>query len=118
MADGSVPLGSLSLDQLQQLHSASQQEVEFFNQSIAQLQSAVERYQNSKRCCSEYGKLTESTPTMVPLTTSIYVRGKVVHDEKLLVDLGTGYFVEQDPEDAEKYFDRRVNAVKEQIEKA
>jgi hypothetical protein len=32
---------------------------------------------------------------LVPLTTSLYVKGRLVDREKVLVDVGTGYYVEK-----------------------
>uniref|UniRef100_A0A7S1EUP1 Prefoldin subunit 5 n=1 Tax=Timspurckia oligopyrenoides TaxID=708627 RepID=A0A7S1EUP1_9RHOD len=115
---GSISLGSLSIEQLQQLRQAGQQELEFLNQSVAQLQNAVDRLQSSRSCAMEYSNLQQDNPLMVPLTSSIYVEGVVKNDQKLLVDLGTGYFAERTPEQAAEYFKRRVVTVKEQIEKA
>lgn len=32
---------------------------------------------------------------LVPLTSSLYVRGKLADREKVLVDVGTGFYVEK-----------------------
>lgn len=54
---------------------------------------------------------------MVPLTSSLYVPGKVVNNNAFLVDIGTGYFVEKDRKSTVDYFNRKVKFLNEQIEK-
>lgn len=48
---------------------------------------------------------------MVPLTPSLYVPGTVADTEKVLVDIGTGYFVEKNVSDAQALIDRKVAMV-------
>jgi prefoldin alpha subunit len=47
----------------------------------------------------------------------MYVPGKLVDTEKVLVDIGTGYFAEKNISEAKEYFKRRVSYVTEQMEK-
>lgn len=54
---------------------------------------------------------------LVPLTGSMYVPGKLVDTEKVLIDIGTGYFAEVNVQQAKEYFKRRVVYVTEQMEK-
>lgn len=54
---------------------------------------------------------------LVPLTDSMYVPGRLADLEHVMVDIGTGYFVEKTIEDAQNYFSRRVAYVTEQIGK-
>lgn len=53
----------------------------------------------------------------MPLTGSMYVPGKLKDPEKVVVDIGTGYYVEKDIEAARDYFTRKVKFVTEQMEK-
>ena len=54
---------------------------------------------------------------LVPLTGSMYVPGKLSNPEKVLVDVGTGYYVEKDVNSAKEYFSKKVKYVTEQMEK-
>ena len=54
---------------------------------------------------------------LVPLTGSMYVPGKLSNTEKVIVDIGTGYYVEKDVKGAKNYFDKKVKYVTEQMEK-
>lgn len=47
----------------------------------------------------------------------MYVPGTIADAEKLLIDIGTGYYVERDVPGAKDYFTRKVKFVTEQMEK-
>lgn len=47
----------------------------------------------------------------------MYVPGKIQDTEKVVIDIGTGYYVEKDLDSAKDYFKRKVEFVSEQIEK-
>ena len=53
----------------------------------------------------------EGTAVLVPLTGSMYVPGVIKETEKVLVDVGTGYYVEKDVTAANDYFSRKVSAL-------
>ena len=53
----------------------------------------------------------------MPLTGSMYVPGKLKDPEKVIVDVGTGYYVEKDVKGGKEYFDKKVKYVTEQMEK-
>ena len=54
---------------------------------------------------------------LVPLTGSMYVPGKFSDPEKVIVDIGTGYYIEKDTDSAKEYFGKKVKYVTEQMEK-
>nr|XP_054771078.1 prefoldin subunit 5-like [Lytechinus pictus] len=54
---------------------------------------------------------------LVPLTSSLYVPGKLQDVNNVLIDIGTGYYVEKSLEEAKKYFKRKVDFVTKQMEK-
>ena len=47
----------------------------------------------------------------------MYVPGKLDDPDKVLVDVGTGYYVEKDVDKAKDYFNKKVKYVTEQMEK-
>lgn len=46
----------------------------------------------------------------VPLTQSLYVPGRIVEADKMLVDVGTGYFVQKDQQKTAEFLGRKVSA--------
>lgn len=86
--------------------------------SIAQLSSAIARLTSSKENAASIGKMKPNTQVMVPLTSSIYVPGRVTDTSKVLIDVGTGFFVEKSPADAEKHFAKRATLLKDEADRA
>ena len=50
----------------------------------------------------------EGKPLLVPLTSSLYVPGKLASTTHVLVDVGTGFYVEKSCEDAQKFYEGKV----------
>ena len=48
------------------------------------------------------------TPILVPLTPSLYVPGQLASTETVLVDIGTGFYVEKTPPAAQDFYRRKV----------
>jgi len=49
---------------------------------------------------------------LVPLTNSLYVSGTVDNVESLLIDVGTGYFIEKSSQQAQDFLERKIVLVK------
>lgn len=49
------------------------------------------------------------TPILVPLTPSLYVPGKLASAETVLVDIGTGFYVEKTVGEAQGFYKRKVD---------
>ena len=62
-------------------------------------------------------KDSEGKQVLVPLTGSMYVPGQLANSGKVVVDIGTGYYVEKSSKDAQEYFGRKVKFVTENMER-
>jgi prefoldin alpha subunit len=114
---GSVSLGSLSIEQLENLEQGMSKDVETLQKQMAMLSDGVQRLQASKEGSEAIAAMKEGTEIMVPLTGSIYVPGNIKDPSAVLVDVGTGYFVEKQPTKAAEYFGRRATVLKQEGEK-
>lgn len=52
---------------------------------------------------------------MVPFTDSLYVPGTLTSCEKVIVDIGVGYYVEKPIADAKQFVERKLNLVKKNV---
>ena len=86
-------------------------------ESLANLQKAVARYHTSGRALESMVDETEGKEMLVPLTSSLYVPGKLGAVDTVLLDVGTGYFLEKSPADGVDYCKRKVMLVRENMEK-
>lgn len=86
-------------------------------ESLANLQKAVARFHTSGRALEAMSGETEGKDMLVPLTQSLYVPGKMGSVDTVLMDVGTGYFLERSPEDGVDYCKRKVMLIRENMEK-
>lgn len=54
---------------------------------------------------------------MVPLTSSLYVPGRMEENNRVLVEVGASYYIEQSTETAQKYCERKVKQITESCQK-
>lgn len=52
--------------------------------------------------------VTADKPLLVPLTSSLYVPGKLTDAEHVLVDVGTGFYVEKSTDEAQKFYASKI----------
>lgn len=115
---GTIPLGNLPPNQLERLQTDLQREVEVLSASLSQLTNAVQRLTVSKENATQVAKMHVGKEVMVPLTNSMYVPGKLSDVTKVLIDVGTGFYVEKTPEEAERHFAKRATLLKDEQDKA
>eukprot|EP00953_Heterococcus_sp_UTEX-ZZ885_P013148 7515-Heterococcus_DN1.PRE.2 len=106
-----INLASLSLEQLNQLKTQHQEEVQSLTANYAALRDGMARYQEAKVAVGAMGRKAEGREILVPLTQSLYVPGKVIDGDTLLVDIGTGYYAEKNQKDTEEFLNRKAGMV-------
>ncbi|XP_029539187.1 prefoldin subunit 5 [Oncorhynchus nerka] len=112
-----VNLTELSLPQLEGLKTQLEQETEFLTSSIGQLKVVQTKYVEAKDSLSVLNKNNAGKELLVPLTSSMYVPGTLDDVEHVLVDVGTGYYVEKNVNDTKEFFKRKIDFLTKQIEK-
>lgn len=104
-----IELSSLPLAQLSTLKNQLTQDLQHLTSSFQQLRVAQAKFRDcisSVRDGVQEG--SEGKQILVPLTTSLYVPGKLVSTETVLVDVGTGFFVEKTPPAARDFYTAKV----------
>ncbi|KAI1133508.1 prefoldin [Nemania abortiva] len=112
-AGEAVNLDTLSVQQLTQVKSQLDQELEHLTSSFTQLQAAQSKFRDCLRCV-QGGKspaLKENKPILVPLTNSLYVSGTLASASHVLVDVGTGFYVEKDIKSAAEFYENKMAEV-------
>jgi len=112
-----INLNSLNPQQLKSLHDQLDQEIEILTNSMAALKQAQSKYMESKNALKSICPENVGTDMLVPLTGSLYVPGQLSDGETVLVDIGTGYYAEKKVKDADEFFKRKVEYLKQQMEK-
>lgn len=112
-----IDLANLNIPQLSSLKQQLDQELNLFQESLTSLKVAQSKFQNSGETLEKINPEMEGDTILVPLTGSMYVPGKLYDTDKLIIDVGTRYYVEKDSKSAKDYFQRKVKFVTEQMEK-
>ena len=109
-----MDIDSLSPQQLQAVRDQLQDEIQRLTTSFTQLRQAGSKYRASRQALDGLGQERE---LLVPLTSALYVPGRLVPDGKVLVEIGTGYFVEREVQQAQRFCERKVLMLRENMDK-
>ncbi|KAI8066710.1 prefoldin, alpha subunit [Gongronella butleri] len=113
-----VNLTDLDLPALQQVKTQLEEELQHLTQSYTKLKGVQGRFKDcADSVDSLQGEQPEDKQILVPLTSSLYVPGKLSNVEKVIVDIGTGYYVEKSIDDASKFYKEKVDYVKSNMGK-
>jgi prefoldin alpha subunit len=111
-----INISKLSLQQLDQLKQQLTQEVNVLQDSLSRLKMVQQSFVSSETSLEQLKSLEPNKEMLVPLTGSLYVPGKLVSGNRVLVDIGTGYYVQKPVDDAKKYFEKKIAFLTKQME--
>ncbi|XP_067928322.1 prefoldin subunit 5-like [Watersipora subatra] len=111
-----VDLSQLPIQQLNQLTQTLEKEVEYLQKSMQQMKDIQSRFLSSRNTLTSVNSENAGKEIMVPLTSSLYAAGTLAGDNKVLIDIGTGYYVEKTINEASLYFKRKMDFITKQIE--
>jgi len=111
---GAVDVASLSVPQLRALQSRLSAELEHLTSSHTKLRAAQAKFRDCIRSINDgvtlsSGAGSERSDILVPLTSSLYVKGTLADREKVIVDVGTGYYVEKTTSKAIDFYNNKVS---------
>ena len=112
-----IDLTRLTLAQLSQLKQQFEGDLSVYHDSLQNLKMVQTKFQSSNEICAQINKSCEDKEILVPLTGSMYVPGKLTNTDKLLIDIGTGYYVETNPEKAVEYLKKKVDFITDNMRK-
>lgn len=104
-----VEITSLPVPQLQELKTQLDRELEHLTTSFQSLRTAQSKFRDCLKSISlGVNAGTADKPLLVPLTSSLYVPGRLTSSTHVLIDIGTGFFVEKSTADATDFYNRKV----------
>ncbi|KAF0930195.1 hypothetical protein E2562_030845 [Oryza meyeriana var. granulata] len=107
-----IELDKLSVEQLKALKEQTDLEVNLLQDSLTKIRSAATRLENASAALHDLSLRPQGKKMLVPLTASLYVPGTLDDSEKVLVDVGTGYFIEKTMAQGKEYCERKINLLK------
>jgi prefoldin alpha subunit len=89
-----VNLSQLNLQQLEDLNQQLTAEVENFTSNMIALQQTATRFATAGQSVEYLMRQKGGQAVLLPLTDSLYVLGELESVDTVLLDVGTGYYVE------------------------
>ncbi|KAJ2448777.1 subunit of tubulin prefoldin [Coemansia sp. RSA 2336] len=112
-----ISLEDLPLSQLQNIKKQLEAEINELTGAFSQMKQAQAAFRECKSCVSSMTAASKDKTILVPLSNSLYVPGKLSNIDSVVVDVGTGYYVEKSTEDATKYFEGKMDYVQTNAKK-
>ncbi|KAL3689368.1 hypothetical protein R1sor_015677 [Riccia sorocarpa] len=102
----------LSVEQLQAVKEQVDAELSVLQDSVTNIRTAANRFEMAANALHNLSLQKPGQQMLVPLTASLYVPGVLDNVENVLVDVGTGYYIEKSVPDGKDYCDRKINFLK------
>jgi prefoldin alpha subunit len=115
MATEGIRIEELPIPQLQQVKQQLEEEIQVLTQSFAKLKQAQVKFSDCMETLKRINQDQQDKTLLLPLTNSLYVTGTLEDSQKVIVDVGTGYFVEKEIVDAKEFYKRKVDYVKSNL---
>ncbi|TNY23804.1 Prefoldin subunit-domain-containing protein [Rhodotorula diobovata] len=112
---GTVSLDQLSLEQLSQVRTQLEQELKHLTQAFGDLKQAQAKFAGCIDSLDAVKPANKDKKVLIPLTSSLYVPGRIKDTENVLVDIGTGYFVEKNTKEAKSLYNSKVLSLKSNL---
>ncbi|KAI5678428.1 hypothetical protein M9H77_09378 [Catharanthus roseus] len=107
-----MELEKLSVEQLKAFKEQADLEVNLLQDSLNNIRTATARLDIASNALHDLSLRPQGKKMLVPLTASLYVPGKLDDADKVLVDVGTGYFIEKTMAEGKDYCERKINLLK------
>ncbi|GLB42852.1 putative prefoldin subunit [Lyophyllum shimeji] len=111
-----ISINDLDVAQLADVRKQLEEELNHLTNSFAQLKQAQAKF---KACIENVGDVKPQNiakTILVPLTNSLYVPGKLSDPEHVIVDVGTGYYVEKTRAQALKHYADKVEYIRTNLD--
>lgn len=111
-----INISQLELGELRQLQQQLSSEMNNFVSSLIALQQTAAKFATAGRSVESLKDTKQGDMLMLPMTESLYVPGTLENVDTVLLEIGTGYYVERGVDAGVEYCRRKVMLVKERIE--
>uniref|UniRef100_A0A7S0WV83 Prefoldin subunit 5 n=1 Tax=Chlamydomonas leiostraca TaxID=1034604 RepID=A0A7S0WV83_9CHLO len=108
-------LASLDPQQLANAKRNIEADIQRYAESMNFFIKSANIYNAANTAIKNLGESKEGQPLLLPLTQSLYVSGSLASVDEVLVDVGTGYYVEMTTGDAQDYCGRKVQKLQDTI---
>ncbi|KAL0541567.1 hypothetical protein IC582_021620 [Cucumis melo] len=107
-----LELEKMSVEQLRAFKEQTDMEVNLLHDSLNNIRTATSRLDIASAALHDLSLRPQGKRMLVPLTASLYVPGTLDEADKVLVDVGTGYFIEKTMADGKDYCERKIKLLR------
>ncbi|EIM84967.1 Prefoldin-domain-containing protein [Stereum hirsutum FP-91666 SS1] len=111
-----ISIADLDLNQLADVRRQLDEELTHLTNSFAQLKQAQAKFKGCIESVQEVKPTNKDKSILVPLTSSLYVPGKLCDLENVIVDVGTGYYVQKTRAQAVKHYESKVQYIESNLD--
>ncbi|KAF8151641.1 Prefoldin [Crassisporium funariophilum] len=111
-----VNVADLDVAQLSEVRKQLEDELNHLTNSFAQLKQAQAKFKACIENVNEVKPQNKGKTILVPLTNSLYVPGKLSDPDHVIVDVGTGYYVQKTRAQALKHYSSKVEYIRTNLE--
>ncbi|KAL6927086.1 hypothetical protein ACO0SA_003376 [Hanseniaspora valbyensis] len=120
MSSNKLNLAQLPVEQIANFKKQLQEETERLSVSMETLLALIEKFNNCIDSIKEVSSPTlledSNQEMLIPVTNSLYITGKKntlkKNNDKFILDIGTGYYIEKNGKEAIDYYERKINNLK------
>ena len=104
-----IKIETLPPQELVEIQKQLDSDLQSLKQSFSGMKLAASKFVESKSVVNSLATEVEDREIMIPLTSSLYVPGKICDREKVIVEVGAGYFLEMPLDKSSEYCDRKID---------
>ncbi|KAI8451497.1 Prefoldin [Phakopsora pachyrhizi] len=103
-----INVQDLKPDQLASVKEQLSQELVQLTNSFGQLKGAIAKFNGGIEAIRSIRSKSNDQTILVPLTLSFYVPGKMIDTSRVMLDVGTGYLIDQPASTAKKLLNQKA----------
>ncbi|KAF9039181.1 Prefoldin [Panaeolus papilionaceus] len=111
-----ISIADLDIPQLSEVRKQLEEELNHLTNSFAQLKQAQAKFKACIDNVNEVKPENKAKIILVPLTNSLYVPGKLSDPVHVIVDVGTGYYVQKTRPQALKHYSAKVDYIRTNLD--
>ncbi|KAF8197007.1 Prefoldin subunit-domain-containing protein [Pholiota molesta] len=116
MSQQTVNVADLDIAQLTEVRKQLEDELTHLTNSFAQLKQAQAKFKACLENVNEVKPENKGKTILVPLTNSLYVPGKLSDPDHVIVDIGTGYYVQKTRTQAVKHYADKIEYIRTNVD--
>ena len=110
-----LELEGLNYNELVELKKNIETEINFLSNSFDQLRLAVTKFSGAREKLKMFNPEANDKDILIPLTSSIFIPGRLRNVDRIMFEVGASYFVEDTIPKATEFYNRKIESIKKNL---